>query len=65
MIKVRYQNKSLWLCSYLLFLPEFMAKDSDHTLWAAMVYFRVSFLFPTIFILKATLEAFILGHGFL
>lgn len=34
-------------------LPEFLAEYSGDTLWAAMVYFGLRFLFPSVSILKA------------
>lgn len=35
-------------------LPEFIAEYSGDTLWAAMVYWGVRFLFPSVSILKVT-----------
>lgn len=34
-------------------LPEFIAEYAGDTLWAAMVYFGIRFLFPSVTILKA------------
>lgn len=34
-------------------LPEFLAEYSGDTLWAAMVYFGLRFLFPSVSVLKA------------
>ncbi|WP_455592433.1 ribosomal maturation YjgA family protein [Bacteroides sp.] len=33
-------------------LPEFIAKYAGDTLWAAMVYFGIRFLFPSVSVLK-------------
>ena len=49
-------------------LPTFVAEYAGDTLWAAMVYFGIGFLFPSVRLLRKALAALgplVLGHGFL
>lgn len=44
-------------------LPDFIADYSGDTLWAAMVYFGIRFLFPSLPILKAVIGALLFSYG--
>lgn len=44
-------------------LPDFLADYSGDTLWAAMVYFGVRFLFPSTPILKVAAGALLFSYG--
>lgn len=43
-------------------LPEFIAEYAGDTLWAAMVYFGLRFLFPSVSILKATVITLLFSY---
>lgn len=44
-------------------LPEFIAEFAGDTLWAAMVYFGIRFLFPSASILKATTFSLLFSYS--
>lgn len=47
---------------YSEILPEFIAEYAGDTLWAAMVYFGIRFLFPSISIFKATATSLLFSY---